>query len=988
MNKNTKKFVVAALLALTMAGTVSCSCSSVGGSSESSAGESQSAGASSGEGSSASSGASSSNGGSSASSSSSGSSSDSTGSSNSSSGTSSSSSSSSGSPSGEISLTGVEGASTPKGRYFDPLKGVSAKGADGADITSAIDISGNVDYSIAGDYPLVYTVSDNGKKVTKNRTITVTNDGLGSYARKKSYGEEKTVNLGKGSYLEGNSDLIDFRPADPSFVDDELIDEAPLPTNRWWSGFETANYGGVTLAATNPLYVKLSAAGVSLTNKGTGFTQYFTVNDTFGTAQTTMSQFAPTFNDISVASASMGSNPVSKVIGYSENSVRLSMRNSSAGADELVANLVQGSPFVFFESDSHTINLNLRLDAVTKPYIFYDLSGNVITDSYTGDGIVIELPQAHCGYATTYPSVGIGAALYKDFYYIVNAPKGSSFAFSQLKHPSNEYKDHVAITLNGSNYLSVGMLPSLGEAGLYHAAGYSFIDAADSSFSIDKAKAEVTTTFREAVQHVDGGNEEPLLALLPHQWKHSDAALTSSSFKTMRGTNKVLKGRTFATTNEFRGLLPGFTTPLNGAFSAADAKTYATNLLNATVPTGSFEEGGKNFIDAPGPYWNAKALYPLSQAILAMKQLGETELTSQLVARLKDDMVDWFTYSGTDDDRFLYYDEVYGTMYYSNDDFSTGSRLSDHHFTSGYLVYASAVLSMVDGSFLSDYGDIVTLLARDYADYQRNDGTYPYLRSFDTWAGHSWADGRGDFGDGNDEESSGESLNSWAAAYLFGTVSGNQDMVDAAIYGYATEMESVKQYWFNYDGDNWDAGLSNNTHVVGIVWGAKNDCATWFGSNPEFIYGIHWLPTGEYLTGYTLGDQDAATFTTIYDEMLSKLNGTIRTWWSNMWAMQALIDPDGAVNAFDSSKILGDDYPYELTGSYWMVNALAGLGRKSLDDYAELKEGIAASVYEKGETKTLLAYNSTASAQSVQVVVNGGVVTKTIAANSYANYSL
>ena len=39
------------------------------------------------------------------------------------------------------------------------------------------------------------------------------------------------------------------------------------------------------------------------------------------------------------------------------------------------------------------------------------------------------------------------------------------------------------------------------------------------------------------------------------------------------------------------------------------------------------------------------------------------------------------------DERYLYYNEAWGTVYYSNNDFNTASEMSDHSFTHGYLVY-------------------------------------------------------------------------------------------------------------------------------------------------------------------------------------------------------------------------------------------------------------------------------------------------------------
>ena len=63
---------------------------------------------------------------------------------------------------------------------------------------------------------------------------------------------------------------------------------------------------------------------------------------------------------------------------------------------------------------------------------------------------------------------------------------------------------------------------------------------------------------------------------------------------------------------------------------------------------------------------------------------------------------------------------------------------------------------------------LVDELIRDANNYDRTDVRYPFLRSFDAYAGHSWESGHGDFGDGNNEESSSESMNFSAAVMLWG----------------------------------------------------------------------------------------------------------------------------------------------------------------------------------------------------------------------------
>ena len=48
---------------------------------------------------------------------------------------------------------------------------------------------------------------------------------------------------------------------------------------------------------------------------------------------------------------------------------------------------------------------------------------------------------------------------------------------------------------------------------------------------------------------------------------------------------------------------------------------------------------------------------------------------------------------------------------------------------------------MHDRRFLADYGEMARLVAKEYANGDRDDKRFPFLRTFDVWEGHSWAGG-------------------------------------------------------------------------------------------------------------------------------------------------------------------------------------------------------------------------------------------------------
>jgi endo-1,3(4)-beta-glucanase len=913
-------------------------------------------------------------------------------------------------PVGDVSFSGVDNAVCAKGHYFDPFKGVTAKDKDGVDATKYINVYGSVQYGTLGNYTLRYEVKIGESVSAVTRTVSVQDVSYTHPSRNRSDEADQTVSLGSGSYRTGNApvgttnDGNEFhRAPNPAFFDNEVFNQGPLPSNKWWTGFTVADYGNMsgnpTLICQNPLNAGMSAYGLFLSQKWTGNTQYFSVADTKGVQQTTMENFGVDFSlddrDIYVKPATLSGTNYAKVTAYDANSVQMSLRNSMDGEDEMHMHFVQGSPFVFTEfKDPSKITLDLRVAGINGGYQFYDLSGNALTGTYKGSQMVIQLAGSHIGYNNVYPSTAVGGAVNGDLYYLVSAPANTTFTIQHGDHPDSTKLNQVVVSMSEGNYLSIGelnMTSARADASFFGGGAYALPGATHYSYDVDFATSVATTTFHNNVQFLNGKEAAPLFALLPHQWRHSSAAVSAYTLPSFRGTTKIFAGNGFSTTATFRGMVPSFTLPSDASLSTSDMESYLAKVAADTVPGSvdlSWKDSDKDFVNAPGPYWCGKAFYPLAQGLIVADQMGESTYKSLFLERLEWMLQDWLTYSGNGDVRYLYYDKVWGSMYYSVDNFSNNSRLSDHHFTAGYLVYAMAVTSMYDPSFLTNYGDLARLLLDDYMNDGHSDSLFPRFRTYDVWAGHSWADGLGTFGDGEDQESCGEALNSWNAGYLLGVALGDEALVSASAWGYSNELEAVKQYWFNYSEDNWSKSLANYVHVIAILWGDKNAFATFFGSNPEFIYGIHWLPTGEYLTNYALGAGEKAMLLKIYNELLSRVSGAPRTWYSYLWAIQAVANSATALTNWDASKILADDYPDEIVGSYWMIHALQTLGNKDVSGALNLNANVAASVYLNGTTKQALLWNPSSQDVTLNYVSGSSSVSVTAKARSFSKATL
>lgn len=166
-------------------------------------------------------------------------------------------------------------------------------------------------------------------------------------------------------------------------------------------------------------------------------------------------------------------------------------------------------------------------------------------------------------------------------------------------------------------------------------------------------------------------------------------------------------------------------------------------------------------------------------------------------------------------------------------------KLNDHHLHYGYFIRTAAILVKYDPGLLFEYKDTIDNMIHDIAAHDRNSAKFPYLRNFDVYEGHSWADGYADFADGNDQESTSEAINAWYGVYLWSIVTDNSELEKYALYLFNTEVQSTFYYWFDKNG-NYTKPY--NHKIASVLWGGKADYATWFSGDTNMIYGIQLLP--------------------------------------------------------------------------------------------------------------------------------------------------
>lgn len=691
----------------------------------------------------------------------------------------------------------------------------------------------------------------------------------------------KRVAVGKGSY-EVN-DIAQLEPPPPTYKTDAI--KGPIPSNDWWQHLLIANFGNGNSLVTHPLRSNYSRNGLGLTTLDAGY-----LNASGSSVDTGRD------TDLYIRPVNMlPSKATTKVAGYGDYHVDVVM--SDDATPKMTSTLVQGSPYVF---NTFSDPDKVQLTAYNLVRLF-DRDGNTILandfETVQGDVIGMEVLSTDKGQPAKTSS----------HYYGVFAPAGSTFM---------RVGNAIKVTLpTGQEYLSVATMPQAADLNDFQQHAYAFVTGTKSSYKVDLATSQVSTDFTTTTTVKRAGfSNETMMGLFPHQWKLSGARLDGRVFPTVRGDLKLMTGNSFQTVDRFHGVIPQFVEPSNPEYSRAKLAGYLDQLDQST-------NTGLMNVD---PYWQGKALHPLAMGIIVADQIGDVNRRDRYVARLRAIFADWLDYNENETKlgTYFHYVKSWGSLVSYHTGFGINTGLTDHHFTYGYFTFAAGVLANYDKSFVTDYGPMIDMLIRDYANPSRTDTMFPYLRNFNPYSGHSWAGGYGDNMSGNNQEAAGEALVSWVGQYLWGLATGNDAYRDAGIYGFTTEEKAIEQYWFNYDQDNW---LPNYTHAtVGQVYDAANAFITYFGDYPAYVYGIHWVPTAEWLTYYA---RDAAKVARLYQGFVSDSGGDERDWQHIVWPMQALSDAKGALAKWDGKAVKAS----EAFNAYWFINSMASLGERSND---------------------------------------------------------
>ena len=597
--------------------------------------------------------------------------------------------------------------------------------------------------------------------------------------------------------------------------------------------------------------------------------------------------------------------------------------------------------------------------------------------------------------------VGAGTPLYDVNGAAINTSSGgftaSSFAFTVSGHTFGVFApDNTAFQVSGDSviapsvpYLVYGFLPD--KTSLAAFAQYAYARPTDTrvDWTFDRPNGNVVTNWTITTTPLKGANLATLQGWLPHHYRTTASNLNflPYAYLTPRGSMKVAAGNSAQITWQFRGLIPNLPAPhVNGLPNDYDAARMTKYINRFTAA------GHPNVAD--DTYYGARELAQSAQVMAIDAQLGQSAPFTTIETNLRAQMADWYTYTPGETKHYFARYTDWRALIGFNVNFGS-QAFNDMHFHYGYFAVTAALVGMHDPSFLNQYGGMARQVVKQYANWDRNDPNFPLLRCFDLWEGHSGAGGYAD-GQGENQESSSEAMNSWAGMYLLGGITGDKGMTDAGAMGYAIESSAVNEYWQDWKHTNFPASYGMGT--TGILFSNGLAYGTYFSGDPVWVNAIQWVATNNW-NNYLVRDKTVAA------NQLAAMWQTRADWSAHgtggfhldpaypnnvegiaqnggaglanaILGFQMMFDPDTVAATLDTDYAAGISTATDATysgESYYLTHSYRGIGDQDYNYYTSMPCS-AAYFNAKTNMRTFIIYNPALTAQTATVYHNGAVV--------------
>lgn len=514
----------------------------------------------------------------------------------------------------------------------------------------------------------------------------------------------------------------------------------------------------------------------------------------------------------------------------------------------------------------------------------------------------------------------------------------SSLASNQVSLAINN--GDIQFTLNNGNAYGDGMIIQIAEAPndsasetYYDSAAGMYLKSMDLSGTSDGNTANFKFSYETEGTSASGAT---VIFTLPHHSK----SLTSNMQQANTGIEiaSTTKGNmTGFLTTELE-----FETQLNANVNwlpwseqkGSNALTYTSDQLQllAQVANDELQVNIKQSIQGLNTYYLGKVLDKYAFILLTVSDIIKDSTVAKQTLEL---MKEAFAVVAANQQLYpLDYDTKYGGIISSGDLGSTSTQYdfgntyyNDHHFHYGYIIHAAAVIGHVDqqygsGDWASENKDIVEALIRDVANPSLLDTYFPQFRSFDWFNGHSWAAGLYENGNGKNEESSSEDYHFAYGMKLWGEVTNNESMNRLGSLMLNILRDSMQDYFLYTDDNTVEPSLIVANKVSGILFDNIIDYTTYFGTNTEYIHGIHMLP----LTPASGLIRSTEFVQQEWNEKLASIIDSLQSGWAGILRLnQALFDPKSSYDFFSQSNFDSTTYLDNGMSRTWALAYAGGL---------------------------------------------------------------
>ena len=527
--------------------------------------------------------------------------------------------------------------------------------------------------------------------------------------------------------------------------------------------------------------------------------------------------------------------------------------------------------------------------------------------------------------------------------FVVYAPTGSSWIQNGNTYTSS---------LNGQNYWSVAMLPQATtdiaqKANEYQKYAYVFPTNTTANWSYNENTSVLRTDFTITTETKEGAYNQIIQGLLPHQWGYlasNSAVPNKETYSSIRGDIRMLEGNAFSVEHTFKGILP--TLPNLAMYTS----NYDQNKLQQKIDAIE-NDALSSWTDS---YNEGQVMNRLIQTARIAEQLGDSQAVNTIVATIKERLEDWLSYQNNEVAFLFYYNSNWSTLFGYPAGHGQDNNINDHHFHWGYFIHAAAFMEQYEPGWASQWGEMVNHLVRDAASPNRNDSLFPFLRNFSPYAGHCWANGFAFFPQGNDQESTSESMQFNSSLIHWGTITGNDEIRDLGIYLYTTEQSAVEEYWFDINDRTFV-----NTQQYGLIsrlWGNDYDNGTFWTADIAASYGIEFYPIhgGSLYLGHNT-DYVESLWTEIEENTGILQNEENANLWHDVyWQYLSFIDPLKAINLYDSSSNRSLKFGVSDAQTYHWIHNMHMLGRVNTGVSADYP---IAAVFERAGQRIYVAHN-------------------------------